>query len=377
MDRIFHPNKDLMLEAMSCLSMKAGDTSLDAILSRLETLYVETGDVPLFKTRMEPVRFLADMIDKHYTPDAKDLERFFRPLTIGQGNMAQMLIMSFYEPSISDWPSQVQNIRKAFSEYALSKASSLQRLNIGRLFDDTDTDGRDEPRPLVEQLDDTGLTDAEKWQILRVIQDAGPFLDQLTALLTPVKELIEENLALVQPALDDYKDRWQAYFEKVSFETFLSENIGMEAGDLSGYTLNVYPSIFDCGAIYISIDSETKAIYMQIGVCLQEGVNVKTLPLASYQLLEGLKALSDKSKLSILSQIRDKRSYGQALARETGLSTATISHHMSALINCGFIRLERVENRIYYQMDKENLNRFLKKLSLYLLSGEGADVPLS
>jgi DNA-binding transcriptional ArsR family regulator len=97
----------------------------------------------------------------------------------------------------------------------------------------------------------------------------------------------------------------------------------------------------------------------------------------SHHLLEGLKALSDKSKLSILSHIRDKRSYGQALAKETGLSTATISHHMSALINCGFIRLERVENRIYYQMDKENLNRFLKKLSLYLLSGEGADVPLS
>lgn len=376
MDRIFHPNKDLMLEAMSYLSMKAGDTSLDAILSRLETLYVETGDVPLFKTRMEPVRFLADMIDKHYTPDAKDLERFFRPLTIGQGNLAQMLIMSFYEPSISDWPEQMENIRKKFAEFASRPASSLQELNIGRLFDDSNTDSKEESHPLAEQLEETGLTDGEKWQLMRAVQDAGSYLNQLTAILTPVKEIIEDNLTQVTPMLEDCLKRWSAYFEKTSFKAFLSENIGIEAGDLNGFTLHIYPSIFDCGAISLSI-LDTKVIYMQIGLCLQEGINVKALPMESHHLLEGLKALSDKSKLGILSHIRDKRSYGQALAKETGLSTATISHHMSALINCGFIRLERVENRIYYQMDKENLNRFLKKLSLYLLSGEGADVPLS
>lgn len=377
MDRIFHPHKDLMLEAMGYLGMQAGETSLDAMLNRLEGLYAGTGSTPKFKERMEPVRTLFGIIGRHHTPDAKELERFFRPFSIGQGNLSQLLVISFYEPSITVWSSQVENIRKEFAEYALAKAPSLQRLNIGRLFDDTDTDGKEEPRSLAEQLDDTGLSDGEKWQILRVIQDSGPFLDQLTALLTPVKALIEENLSLMQPVLEDCTKRWQAYFEKVPFENFLSENIGMEAGDLSGYTLNIYPSIFDCGAIYLSLDSDTKTIYMQIGVCLQEGVNVKAMPLASYQLLEGLKALSDKSKLSILSHIRDKRSYGQALAKETGLSTATISHHMSALINCGFIRLERVENRIYYQMDKENLQRFLKKLSLYLLSGEGTDLPLS
>ena len=89
-------------------------------------------------------------------------------------------------------------------------------------------------------------------------------------------------------------------------------------------------------------------------------------------MLEGLKALSDKSKLSILDHIRNNRSYGQALDKETGLSTATISHHMSALINCGFIRMDRVENRIYYHMDKESVNRFLKQLSYYLLEGDSS-----
>ena len=373
MDRIFHPHKDLMLEAMSYLNLMAGDTSLDAIQSRLEGLYAGLGDASLIKTRMEPVRSLADALSRHHTPDAKELERFFHPFSIGQGCLCQMLIMSFYEPTISGWSDQVENIRKKFAEFASNPSSSLQQLNIGHLFDDSITGIKEDARPLVGQLDDTGLSDGEKWQLLRAIHDAGPYLEQLTAMLTPAKALIEENLSLVQPLLEDFLKRWQSYFEKVSFDAFLSEHIGIEAGDLSGFVLHIYPSIFDCSSITLNIEPEAKTIYMQIGICLQEGISVKTLPLESYQMLEGLKALSDKSKLAILSHIRDKRSYGQALAKETGLSTATISHHMSALINCGFIRLQRVENRIYYQMDKENLREFLQKLSLYLLSGEGAD----
>ncbi len=372
MDHTFHTHKDLMLEAKSYLGMMAGDTSLEAIFSRLEGLFAQTGGTQTLKARMEPIRSLADTLGRHHTPDQKVLDRFFRPFSIGQGSMAQMLVMSFYEPTISDWTGQLENIRGKFSKFASGPAPSLAQLNIGLLFDDSASDSKEESRPLEEQLEETGLTDAEKWQILRAVRDTGPYLDQLTAALMPVRELIEENLPLITPLLEDFVKRWDDYFAKTSFETFLSDNMGIEAGDLNSFRLHIYPSIFDCGTISLSI-LDTNDIYMQIGICLKEGINVKALPMESHQLLEGLKALSDKSKLSILGQIRDKRSYGQELARETGLSTATISHHMSALINCGFIRLERVENRIYYQMDKENLRGFLKKLFLYLVGGDGLD----
>ncbi len=373
MERIFHDRRDLMLEAMSYLHLLAGDPSLEAVLSRLEMLYAQAGNAPIIKKRLEAVRSLADALAKEYTPDMKDLEKFFRPFSVGQGSLAQVLIFSFYEPLITGWEDQVQSIQKKFAEFAAGESPSLAQLNLSRIFDDSNTDSKEASRPLVEQLEETGLSDAEKWQLLRVIHDAGPYLEQLTHILLPVKSLIEANLPAMEPLLLDFADRWQAYFEKTSFASFLSDNIGIEAGDLTSFTLHVYPSIFECGTIMLSMEAEEKTVYMQIGICLQEGVNVKALPMESYLLLEGLKALSDKSKLNILTQIRDKRSYGQALARETGLSTATISHHMSALINCGFIHMERVENRIYYQMDKENLRKFLHKLTLYLLSGEGTD----
>ena len=377
MKHIIHLQKDLMLESASYLGMLAGDTPLDTTLGRLEVMYAQTGGGAGIKAQAEIIRSLADKIANHHTPDTKKLERFFRPFSVGQGSLSQVLIFSFYDPSLFDWAAQTASIQKKFAEFASSPSPSLQQLSLGRIFDDSCTDGKEEQQPLVEQLEETDLTGAEKWQLLRIIQDASPYLDQLTNMLAPVKALIDESFSLVKPLLEDFVRRWQAYFEKVSFKDFLSENIGMEPGDVSGYTLHIYPSIFECGTILLHMDPDTQNIYMQVGLCLPEGINVKALPMESHLLLEGLKALSDKSKLTILSHIRDKRSYGQELARETGLSTATISHHMSALINCGFILLERVENRIYYQMDKENLRRFLQKLSLYLLSGDGNSIPLA
>ena len=147
--------------------------------------------------------------------------------------------------------------------------------------------------------------------------------------------------------------------------------LGVEPGDLSVYTVHISPCILNGGIIALSMDDTLKTAHMQIGLGIREGLNVKALPVEGTVLLEGLKALSDKSKLSILALIRDKRAYGQALAKETGLSTATISHHIGALLSCGFIRMERVENRIYYQMDKESLGRFLRQLSAYLLESDG------
>ena len=245
---------------------------------------------------------------------------------------------------------------------------------MGFIHDNSSPEVVPPERPLLNQLEDTGYTDGEKWQIFRVIQDTEPFLARLTSLLTPVAEIIRRNLHRIQPLLEDFDRRWRAYFETTPLMTFLTENIGVELGDISNLPVHIYPTILEIDAIRLSMeldDKQDRGLCLMIGLYIPEGLNIKALPMDdSSELLEGLKALSDKSKLAILSIIRDKRSYNQELARETGLSTATISHHMSALISCGVIRMERVDTRLYYQLDKDSLKRFLQKLSAYLLGSE-------
>ena len=64
--------------------------------------------------------------------------------------------------------------------------------------------------------------------------------------------------------------------------------------------------------------------------------------------LQAIKQLSDKTKLDILMMIRDKSAYGTELAKATGVTSGTISHHMSVLLEKGLIRVKKVENKTYY-----------------------------
>lgn len=378
MELVFHRHMDLMLEALGFLTMKTGEFTLESVLKRLERLYTDADDAKQLKAYTLAVRSLAEAIDRSYTPGPKDMERFFHPFSAGQGNLALMLTLSFYDPEIADWDRQEAQIIEKFRAFSSSGAPLLSSLNLFGVYEEEDTEDRKDEaaKPLSEQLEETGFGDAEKWQIYQAVHAPNKYLPALTQVLSPVKDLIAANLAGVAPLLDDFKARWEAYFQAHSFAGYLLENIGMGPGDLSGYTAHIYPCIVNGGTIALSIDDKTKSIHLQIGLGLKEGINIKTLPIESAFLLEGLKALSDKSKLAILAMIRDKRAYGQELARETGLSTATISHHIGTLINCGFICMERVENRIYYQMDKERLQAFLDKLSRYLLEPGGAPGPM-
>lgn len=85
---------------------------------------------------------------------------------------------------------------------------------------------------------------------------------------------------------------------------------------------------------------------------------------------QNLKLLSDKSKFEILCYIRDKSAYGAELAKHLNLTTATISHHMNALFQSGLIKIEKVNTKAYYQIDKKRLIEILDYCKQALLGEE-------
>lgn len=66
-----------------------------------------------------------------------------------------------------------------------------------------------------------------------------------------------------------------------------------------------------------------------------------------------LKLVADRSKFELLRRCARQPSYCQQLSREMGLTTATISRHMSLLLEAGLVRARKGESRIYYTIDRE------------------------
>ena len=80
-----------------------------------------------------------------------------------------------------------------------------------------------------------------------------------------------------------------------------------------------------------------------------------------------MKALSDKSKLDILCALKTSNKYNLELAEEMGLSPSTTSHHMTALLTCGFVMVEKKDGKVYYVLQRQEIEKFIAGLKRFLL----------
>ncbi len=117
---------------------------------------------------------------------------------------------------------------------------------------------------------------------------------------------------------------------------------------------------------------ETAVGNASVGVMFGAGVSLEEL-MASRDVMEEekaqtiLKLLADKSKFTILSMTGKEPAYGAQLAATLGLSTATISHHTSALMDEGLLTIDKVDTKIYYRANQEMLRNLLTYLEQTLL----------
>lgn len=73
------------------------------------------------------------------------------------------------------------------------------------------------------------------------------------------------------------------------------------------------------------------------------------------------KVLADEKRVEILKLISKRTWYGNELAKHLGITTATLSYHISRLIDIGVVHFEEGENnRFYYKCDTERLKEIFE-----------------
>jgi DNA-binding transcriptional ArsR family regulator/ribosomal protein L31E len=77
------------------------------------------------------------------------------------------------------------------------------------------------------------------------------------------------------------------------------------------------------------------------------------------QTMKLFKVLSDERRLEILRMVGKKPRYATELAKELGLTKATVSYHMNLIIEQGLVTIRVEQNRVYYDLNTERLNKQL------------------
>jgi len=78
-------------------------------------------------------------------------------------------------------------------------------------------------------------------------------------------------------------------------------------------------------------------------------------------IIEILKVISDEKRIKIIQLLNEGSYYGYEIGQKLNLSNSTISHHLSLLTQHQIINPIRLENKIYYEVDKNKIKEIFKK----------------
>lgn len=85
------------------------------------------------------------------------------------------------------------------------------------------------------------------------------------------------------------------------------------------------------------------------------------------ELVLKLKSLADKSKLDIISLIKSEPKYSLEIAENLNLTPATVSYHMTTLLECNMVIVEKKNGKVYYSINEEGMKKFIEELNRTLL----------
>lgn len=79
------------------------------------------------------------------------------------------------------------------------------------------------------------------------------------------------------------------------------------------------------------------------------------------------KMLSDQNKIEILTMLKEASMYNLQIANALGISAATTNHHMRALLTRGFVSVEKRDGKVYYSLEKQQVQEVIADLEALLL----------
>lgn len=208
------------------------------------------------------------------------------------------------------------------------------------------------------------LPNSEKWKIIEIFTDPKPHQEKLLALLDATIQIFQNHKTELEDLVAEFTAYWSNKLIETSPSSIMKDSLGIVISECDLGTV-IHPLIIHMNQLRAHADDEEECYdEYKIGILFDDDFLLKTAGENSsdnYQdyALRNLKTLSDKSKFDILCYIKNKKAYGSELAKQLDLTTATISHHMSALLSAGLVKMEKENNRIYYSSNQENIEKLL------------------
>lgn len=200
-------------------------------------------------------------------------------------------------------------------------------------------------------VDRLPLSQEDKLRIMTVCTHPEDYIDKVFSLLDIAAAALRACEAELLPLIDEFCTRYVV--------TNITDRLNADGGFIlpEDAKLEAMPYLLNPGVLTV-FDSEDDGFTVHIGM-LYLSRFIGNPRLNDAETLETLKSISDSSRLAILRCLGNGEMYGQEIAKQVGLYSTTISHHMAKLINCRIVRCRLAGNKAYYSIDKDGAQEFV------------------
>ena len=211
------------------------------------------------------------------------------------------------------------------------------------------------------------LPDALLYRLEEIYFNREAHIEKLCFIINEAVSFMNKYRDELESVINGFYDYWGRMQGDRSFYQFVTEDISFLSGMeeyKGGYML--VPSLhFAEFSMSIPADSDKRKAVLSISLMYGDTLSVNAMfgtaspKLSTERAINALKLLSDKSRFEIMRYIHSHNAYGNEIAEHLGLTTATVSHHMSALLEANLISLEQKNGKIYYHINKDTLSQYI------------------
>lgn len=207
----------------------------------------------------------------------------------------------------------------------------------------------------------------EKWKMQQVYLEPEEHRKKVLHLLEQAIEVLQRFAPELEALAKEFSDYWTEKLKGSSIDEFMNRQIGLKL-DENPYGSVLHPDIIQLNMVSLGAKADDNGVAKGpynfiVGILFDDDFELNLQQKDSTDKTEYamkvLKILSDSSKFEILSYIKDKKAYGSELAKQLNLTTATISHHMSALLKAGLVKMEKEDTKVYYSGNTEAIEDVL------------------
>lgn len=216
---------------------------------------------------------------------------------------------------------------------------------------------------LIAYIDESAYDKEARWEVIKIFNNQKPYYDEVYNILSEVIQLISsrhgDKLAKLE---EEFYAYWSECHSQYNIIDLINDRLKITWNCDNGTI--VMPLLFLPYGIIIHLNEPEKKEkdIIRIGLIINKDLITNDKKINTEDVVEAGKLLSDKSKVDIMKYISKRPSYGKELANELGLSTATISYHVNALLRVGFVKADISSNKVYYSLDMDRISSYLEDI---------------